>query len=310
MMNFELKHGGIPQFTPEFVETVTVTCIKNGGQLSKDLLLKLVGVGKGGAEEESFDGLLKFGTHYNFWSSEHGSDVSISNFRKFEKLSWSPLVFAEFLHDSLSHPDLENGRKWSSLSALLAWSYSLKLTQFVVRETNSYLIPKKWRDFENLVICDPLKEDICKNETQWNITKKWLRSFGMVFESKDSFNPFPQQFYEFATTSVAKDSPKTDIETLVFKFRENFPFLPNGKFGRTWSNYVKDVFKDRELPLELDCSKESDEVILSDQESLVLKILESKGIIKLELRNDAPKRYIMNYPRTGREISYFVGVGE
>ncbi len=309
-MNFELKHGGNPQFTPEFVETVAVTCIKNGGQLSKDLLLKLVGVGKGGAEEEKFDKLLKFGTDYNFWTSKYGSDVRISNFEKFEKLFWSPLVFAEFLHDSLSHSDLENSRKWSSLSALLAWSYSLKLTQFVVRETNSYLIPKKWGDFEKLVISKPLSEDICKNETQWNITKKWLRSFGMVFESKDSFNPFPQQLYEFATSIVSKDSPETDIEILVLKFRENFPFLPNGKYGRTWSNYVKDVFKEKELPLELDYSKESDEVKLSDQESLVLRILELKGLIKLELRNDTPKRYIMNYPRSDREISYFVGVGK
>lgn len=310
-MIFKLKHGGKPEFTPEFVELITVTCINNGGVLSKDHLLKLVGVAKDAEKKELklFDVLLKFGAEYNFWSLNEESKITITNFEKFEKLSWSPMTFAKFLHEALSHKDLQSGKEWSSLSGLLAWSYSLKLTQSEVREVSSYLIPSKWGDFERREISRPLTEEICKNDTQWNPTKKWLKSFGMVFESKDSLNPFPQDFYEFVTANAKRDSPKTNLDHLVLKFRESFPFLPNGEFGQVWASYVREVFAKKQLPLpsEIDCPSQSDALILSEQESFVLSLLESKGIIKLDITNDAPSRYLMTSSTHKREVNYFVG---
>lgn len=262
---------------------------------------------------EQFDDLLKFGSYYNFWSYGQDSVVEISKFNEFKDLKWSNSVFAKFLHDSLSSPELESNGEWGSLSALLAWAYSLKLTQSEkeseIRSKSKNLVPKNWNEFERLAISKPISE-ICRGLTQWTPTKYWLVAFGMVFESKDSFNPIPQRLYEVVASNIKKESNKeNDIENLIVTFRNECPFLPGGKFGRVWANHVREVTKDRKVPDELDCPNDSDTLVLSEQECFVLSLFERKGIIKLGIRNDSPRRFLMNFPTLNRQISFYQNIG-
>ena len=305
-LNYEPKYGVTPQFTPSFVSTVVRTVVKSGGTLDISLLAKLICFENRG----NLDELIKTGIKFGFWDVTKDQTVEVKNAQNLSASILSPLHFAHFVHDSLYSLQLDNPKNWNSLSALLAWAYSLKLTQSdSQRQRKEMLIPWSYELFEEFGIqsklCASLDDGstINKNETQWNASRKWLQQIGIFMYTKDSLTPSPQILKSIIHLELSTRSELvTPIRELVEGMRSRCPFLPGGKYGKMWTEHVRSQWGN-DLPESIDCDQDFK---LSEQESLVLQLLEARKWIALSEQNDAGDSFsLTGGTTTGRKITHF-----
>ena len=304
-LNYSPKYGGRPEFTPSFVETVVHTVSGSGGTMDVSLLAEYIWF----EDKEELKKMIKFGVQFGFWVFADDCTVVVNNAQNFVELSLNPLRFASYVHDSLYSLQLSEPKNWNSLAVLLAWAYSLKMTQSDSQRSKKVtLIPWSYNQFEEFGIqtklCAAMDSEsaVNSNDVQWTITRKWLQCIGLFMYTKDSLTPYPHILaHQIKTHLSGKSELVTPIRELVESFRISCPFLPGGVYGKMWTEHIKSQWGN-ELPAGVDYEED---FRLSEQESLVLTLLEAKKVISLKEQNDAGDSFSLTAGSVGRKVTHF-----
>ena len=297
---FSPSYGGRPQFSPAFVNAVAEVLTSAGGSIEMKKLNEVL-IAK---DSNDLEGDLAIGASFGFWIQESKSIKLRIPFKQ-ELASPARRNFSRFLHESvLLAPvaPLSKIENWTSMTGLFMWAYSLKLSVQQNGTPGALLIPSKFRAFEDFGrITGVHGEDrIFIGETQFRPSLRWLRSAGITTAMHESFDTVNQNFVYDQAVSVLKEGSNS-VRDFIVELRKKCPFLPGGQLGNIWHLEIKDAIGD--IPTFLD---QPDETQVGDHESLVLRLLNINGVIKLENRVDAGDSMTLGIGMDREQISHLV----
>jgi hypothetical protein len=297
---FSPSYGGRPQFSPAFVNAVAEVLTSAGGGIEIEKLNEVL-IAK---DLNDVEGDLAMGASIGFWLPESGSIKLRTPFKQ-EMASPSRRNFSRFLHESvLIEPvtPLSRLENWTSMTGLFMWAYSLKLSVQHNGTPGALLIPSKFRAFEDFGTATGVhgEDRIFIGETQFRPSLRWLRAAGITTAVHENFDTVNQAFVYDQAMSVLNEGTNS-VRDFIVELRKKCPFLPGGLLGDIWQLEIKDAIGD--VPTFLD---QPNETQVGDHESLVLRLLNINGVIKLENRVDAGDSMTLGIGTDREQISHLV----
>jgi len=285
-LDFSPKFGSSPTFTPQIVDGIVRTLGQRDGQASFALLTELMS-----AEPDNLRNDLRSGTDFGFWNFAPDGMVKLRINLDFDEGKWTPYSLARFLHTSLLESpkgNLNDQENWNSLTGLMAWSFSLKISSpkdgviEVVRIGDN-------KEFEDIGRKTGLSEGLVMNQTQMPAARRWLKAFNVSMSIGKEVVIFPAIVSEAAGLIFDSMENLADISAKDFaiQIRKLCPFLPGGQFGKKWTELSTSHIPSTSSGL-IDMASD---FTFSQMESLALATFASKGIITYEHKNDAPDGY-------------------